>query len=218
MQRSSLSIVLGAVSLLLFVAGCECGSAPAPRGTACTTQAQCRGGQICIDGFCAMPRDTGTTEPRDGGPPIDARVAVPTSVTIDPPTAMLMSTDAMMHPTQAFVAQVHYDDGTTRAALVTDWTLSSRETGEIDSAGGTFTANGLVGGTATVNVAATTPQGVLNATATVRVVLERTLIATGAPDTAPATFGSATAVTDPAREAGLARRARPASSIRSTRR
>lgn len=149
-----------------------------------------------------MPRDTGPVQPGDGGPLVDSPSAIPTSVTIDPPTATLMSTDGSQ-PTQAFVAQVHYDDGTTRSALVTDWSLSSRETGEIDAAGGTFTANGLVGGTATVTVAATTSQGVMNATATVRVVIQRTLIVTGAPDTAPTTFGGATPVTDPNREAGL---------------
>src|SRR5687767_4114706 len=50
-----------ALVLLAPLAGCDC-AGPAP---GCTTSADCRGGQVCLDRRCQDPSDGG---PRDGGP------------------------------------------------------------------------------------------------------------------------------------------------------
>ncbi len=191
-------------STLALAPGCDCGGPIAPHGTTCTTNAQCHvAGQLCIDGTCRVPSDAGRL-PTDGSIHVDVGpAAIPVRVTITPASATLTSTNGS-RPTQAFTAQLTYDDGSMGPASVTDWSLDSRTVGDIDPAGGVFTANGVVGGTATVTVVATTTaHGTFTAMATPEVVLERTFIGTGVPMDVAMTFAAATPVTDPMREAGL---------------
>jgi hypothetical protein len=199
-------LFLGAFPLLAALAltsGCDCGGPVGPHGTPCSSNTQCHGGMLCIDGTCRTPSDSGPVP--DGSTGIDAHVVapVPVSLAVVPASATLTSTDGS-RPTQAFTAQLTYDDGSTGAATAVDWSLDARTIGDIDPAGGTFTANGVVGGTAMVSAVATIPgHGTLAATAMVEVVIVRTVTGAGVPTDVATTFATATAVSDPAREAGL---------------
>ncbi len=188
-------------SVLTLASGCDCSGPVQTHGTPCTTNAQCHGGQLCVDGTCRVPADTGpgTDAARPG---VDAPAPIPAGLTIDPPMATVTSTDGS-HTTQAFTARLTLDDGTTVPASGVGWTLDTRNLGDIDSAGGTFTANGVVGGTATVTATASTSHGNFMATAMLEVVIVRNVMGPGTPADIATTFGSATSVTDPAREAGL---------------
>ncbi len=197
------TLVLAALaSMLALASGCDC-SGPVTHGTACTTNAQCRGGQLCIDRMCRVPADTGPGSD-SSIPGMDSHVPtpVPVSVAIDPPMATLTSTDGS-RPTQTFAAILTYDDGSMGPATVTAWSLDARIVGDIDPADGSFTANGVVGGTATVTVVATTSRGDFTATAALEVYVQRTVLGPGVPTDVATTFAAATPVTDPAREAGL---------------
>lgn len=203
MLRTRTSLLLGALAALVVLAsGCDCGGPMNPHGTPCSTNAQCHAPLLCIDGVCAMGTDSGPI-PIDAAVIPDTPAAIPLSVVITPDSATLTSTDGS-RPTQAFTAQLVYDDGSMGPAAVTDWSLDSRTIGDIDAAGGTFTANGVVGGTATVTVVATTTaHGTFTATATLEVVIVRTVLGTGVPTDVATTFMGATPVSDTSREANL---------------
>lgn len=204
MQRTRILLLLCAfASLLALASGCDCGGPTNPHGTACASNAQCHTPQLCIDGTCRVPTDSGA-RPMDASSGTDTGpAAVPVSVVITPDPVTLTSTDGS-RPTQAFTAQLRYDDGSMGPATATDWSLDSRTVGDIDSAGGVFTANGVVGGTAMVTVvASTTAHGTFTATATLEVVLVRTVLGAGVPTDVATTFAGATPVSDGTREAGL---------------
>jgi hypothetical protein len=196
-----LLLALVTFSLALATAGCEC-SGPTPHGTACTSNGQCHAPQLCIDGTCRTPTDGGPSTLDANLPDTHHVAAVPVSVAISPSMATLSSVDGS-RPTQAFTATITYDDGSMSPATVTDWSIDARQIGDVDPGVGTFTANGVVGGTGTITVAATTSHGTLMATAMIEVVLTRTVMGAGVPADVATTFAGATAVTDPSRESNL---------------
>lgn len=60
--RASLAFSILACSIVAaLAAGCDCSG---PMGSDCATSADCRGGNLCVDGRCAPPVDGGST---DGG-------------------------------------------------------------------------------------------------------------------------------------------------------
>lgn len=184
-----------------IVAGCDCAG---PSG-ACSTSAECRRGQLCIDRRCSVPSDSGTE------PVLDAFVALPDTgpprvlegVRVEPASADLVAAEGAT-PTQAFSAFFVWSDGTESPAIGPSFTHDNLSIGELDLASGLFTANGVIGGTSTVTAAVPDPRGGpdLAGTATLRVRLERTITGSGIPD-APDRFAAASAIDDPAREAGI---------------
>lgn len=171
------------------ILGCDCGSPPPT--AACESSSDCRGGQVCIDGACVARVDGGS-----GGvdAPFDMTDAVlPTAVSlrIEPLDPVLVSEDGTM-PTQHFDAFVVLSDGTERAAMGPLFEIDSREIGELDEASGDFTANGTIGGRATITASA---MG-LAATTTVRVSLRRTVREGTLPDDVVARFEAAPVVDD----------------------
>jgi hypothetical protein len=127
----------------------------------------------------------------DGGDP-DTAFAIPDlqSLALDPATATLTSTDGGK-PTQAFTVLGKFTDGSMSAVSGATFTVKPLTIGTIDSSG-VFTASGRVGGDATITASKSTPSGVITATATVTVNLERTVFAGGTPVNAATKFGSAT--------------------------
>ena len=200
--RDLLPVLLASALGIALLPGCDCGGGMLTPSTPCTTTTQCRAGMLCIDGHCRASTDTGPSRTDTGPARSDAGHRTPVSVTITPAMATLTSTDGSQ-PTQVFTAHIVYDDGSMGAAGATNWVLDARTIGDIDMTGGTFVANGVVGGSATVTVTASAGAGLLMATATVHVAIVRNLIAPGVPATVAAMFGSATPVTDPARDSQL---------------
>ncbi len=164
----------------------------------CTSDAECGAGRACVDGTCA-PRsstDGGDTPGMDGGPPITIA-----SVRIEPASADLVSIDGSM-PEQDFDVVAVLSDGTERPATAPAFTIDPVSLGAIDVASGTFLANGIIGGTATVTATVPNAGGVLTATASVHVRIERTLVGAGVPDDVATRFAG-TPVTDDARRANV---------------
>jgi hypothetical protein len=118
---------------------------------------------------------------------------------VSPQTATLTSTNGTM-PTQVFSLIAVQRNGQQVPLTTGTWTPTQDFLGAVavDGATGdaTFTANGVAGGTATITAAAPgVGGGILQATATVTVQVQRTVITPGAPASAPATFGAATTST-----------------------
>ncbi len=199
--RTSLSLAALAFAFVSLIAGCDCSGPIQTHGTPCATNAECHGGQLCIDGTCRVPADSGPAL-TDARPTFDAPNPVATGLVVMPTMATLTSTDGSQ-PTQTFTAQLTLDNGSMTPASGVDWALDTRALGDIDAAGGTFTANGVVGGTATVTATAVTPHGTFMATAMLEVVIERTILGTGVPADVATTFGAATSVSDGMRESQL---------------
>jgi hypothetical protein len=187
-------------ALALSLAGCECGGATLMPNTTCTTNAECHGGLLCIDGHCHAQPDMGPLA-HDAAPPVDAHVRNIVSLMVMPAMAMLTSTDGSQ-PTQTFTAQFVYDDGSMGPASGATWVIDSRAIGDVDTAGN-FTANGVVGGTATLTASAPGPHGALMATGTAHVQIVRNVLATGVPPTIATMFSGATPMMDATREAGV---------------
>lgn len=184
----------------LSLAGCDCGG-PAPLDE-CSADTDCDRGEVCVDGRCRMATpgmDAGDVPPGfDGGPP-GPTIA---SVRLEPASASLTSVDGA-RPTQTFMAVVSYSDGTEGPAVAPTFSLDSLAIGDIDGASGEFTANGFIGGTATVNVSVPAGGSTLTASGTVTVTLERVIRGGGITDADVAMFGTATPVDDGARSAGI---------------
>ncbi|MCB9594265.1 MAG: PD40 domain-containing protein [Sandaracinaceae bacterium] len=190
-----------AVSLLVFLlAACDPGG-PLPTSP-CGSDAECDTGEMCVDGACrpATPRmDGGGTPPGvdSGGPGVTVA-----SVRLEPASAGLVAVDGS-RPTQTFMAIAVLSDGTEAAAIAPTFSLDSVSIGDIDPASGVFTANGFIGGSATVTVSVPNGGAPLSATATVSVRLERTVRGDGVTDEDVMRFGTATPVDDSARNAAV---------------
>ncbi len=190
--RRLLPLLLAHLALLTLSA-----CAATPEASPCTTSAECESGWSCVDGMCQSPSSgDGSIDAADMGP---GRTI--TSIRIDPPMAELVSADGAM-PTQAFTAFAMYSDGSEAAATGTVWQSSDLSIGEIDLAGGVFTANGVIGGTSTITATVPTAAGDVSGTATIRVRLEQTLVPDAISD-APTRFGAATPMDDATRAAGV---------------
>jgi len=122
------------------------------------------------------------------------------SVTVSPASAEIVSQDGAP-VTQAFTAEGHYSDGTTKP-VTARFSLSRLELGSIRDTTGLFTANGFFGGTVTVRVTVRDGNTDRVGEATLRVRLERLVISAGTASTAPRLFAGAPVV-DPARAPSL---------------
>ncbi len=85
MNASRLALALAALAAPVLVSACDCSGPAGPAGR-CTSDRDCRGGQVCIDSRCAAPSDTGVradmgSEPMDTGAPVDAWGNCSTSAT-----------------------------------------------------------------------------------------------------------------------------------------
>ncbi|MBK8172177.1 MAG: hypothetical protein IPK60_17790 [Sandaracinaceae bacterium] len=125
------------------------------------------------------------------------------SVVIDPMTATLTSVDGAT-PTQEFHAIGTRRDGTTTVLATGNWSIDTLALGNVHSALGTFSANGLIGGTATISFSDFGAGGVaLNAVAQVTVALERTSMGPGATSSTAAHFALAARVVDATASANI---------------
>ncbi len=200
---SARALVFGLCALCaLLVAACSADGEKPPGGS-CTTSDDCAGDALCVDGKCAARGDGGGVDSgpttTDAGDPADRDVL---SIAIEPETADLVSTDGSM-PEQAFTVMATLRDGRRIPAVAPRFELDSRSIGDIDVAGGRFTANGVIGGTATVTATVVGAGGAeLTDTATVNVRLERTVLGPGTAADAPALFEGGL-VTDDARAASV---------------
>lgn len=193
------------LGLVLVAALAACGEET--RRDSCSSSADCTSGQVCVDGTCRGRSDTGPSS-GDGGASIvdaastvDAARVVPTSIAITPTDPMIVSVDGA-RPTQQFTARLTFTDGSVIDASNVEWTLDTRQIGDIDAAGGLFTGTGLSGGVASVTVTYAELGGApLTATTTVAVRVERNVFGASAPTDAASRFAAATTTTDPAREA-----------------
>lgn len=189
---------LGVFAVLVF-AGCDCSGEPS--GRPCESRDDCQSGESCRDGVCEVDgaMDSGTFLDPDSG----STVVRAESVRIEPATASLVSVDGS-RPTRRFEAIVSYSDGSERAALGPIFGIDSVAIGVIDPASGELTANGTIGGSATVDVMVPSPGGTtLTATATVTVQIEHTVRGDGIADAEVDRFATATPVDDGTRDAGL---------------
>jgi len=189
-------------SSLLALPLAACSPDGSPPGSTCTSSSECAGDAVCIDGTCRARGDGGDTGTdgggtgTDGGDPADRDVV---SIAIDPVTADLVATDGAM-PTQAFTVTATLTDGRMVPAVAPRFTLDARTVGDIDEASGLFTANGVIGGTATVTATVIgADDAELSAEATVNVSIERAYIGPGTAADAPTLFEGGL-VTDGTRE------------------
>lgn len=180
------------LSLLVAAA---CGGDDDGPSRSCTTTAECPAGQICLDNFCV---DNDTPDATTDVPGVDVGPA-PTleSIRIVPDMAELTSIDGSM-PEQDFDVEAVFSDGSTGAITNALFEIDPLSLGDIDPVSGTFIANGLIGGAATITATASG----LSATAMLSVRLERNIIGPGASTDTPALF-DAPPVMDEARRAGL---------------
>lgn len=177
----------------LLVAACGADDSAPVRS--CTTTAECPAEQICIDNVC-MERSTTDAAVDTRGIDVGETPTV-VSLSVVPEMAEVTSVDGSM-PEQDFDVEATYSDGSTGPVTGALFAIDPLSLGDIDAVSGTFVANGLIGGTATIT--ATVDGMAANATITVR--LERTIYGPGAtPDTA--TLFDAAPVMDDARRAGL---------------
>lgn len=145
----------------------------------CSTSAECRAGEACVDSRCARRIDASSGEP-DGG------IARPTDVVsarVEPPVAALESIDGSM-PTQAFQLIGVQRDGLERVLAPAVWSLSSLPPGSIDGAG-VYTASGAAGGVITITASSVE---VGRATAELTVTVRRTILGDGVDPSARGAF------------------------------
>lgn len=144
------------------------------------------------------PRPDGGFDPTlDGSAGRDARTATLTGIHVEPATTTLIAVDGAT-PSVDLEVVADYDDGTSAPIAAGFWSADAPVLGTIDRDTGVYTASGAIAGQATITVDAA---GTM-ATATVRVEIERSVIADGAPADAADRF-SGTPVADPARAASL---------------
>ncbi len=200
MRRIPRFALLALLATPASLAGCDCSAEPT---TPCASDSDCELDEVCADGRCVLDPNredgsTGRDSGVDAGPPRTV-----TGLRVEPPMADLLAVDGAT-PTQAFTVVALYSDGTEGPAPGPMWTSDNLSIGEIDLAGGLFTANGAIGGVATITATVPNPSGAdATGTAMLRVRLERTVLAMGAPADAATRFMGATAVDDAARAADV---------------
>lgn len=147
----------------------------------------CGPNEICKSNKCVAIGDGGAgSGGTGGGSTIDASTADLESITVEPASAALVSTNGST-PTQQFKAIGHYKGGGTAELSNANFDLDPLLIGTLDNSG-SFTAGGVYGGTATVIATS----GSLKGTATVTVSVEKQLYENGAPTDSAQKFGSPT--------------------------
>lgn len=185
------------VSLLLF----GCAEELPTTGLGCNPS--CAADFACVDQAC-VPKtiDGGVNADAAVTPPPDAGPRTMIGVRVEPENARLVSADGAQ-PEQVFDVIALFDDGSTGATRQREMSLEPTSIGRLGAVNGRFVANGIIGGSATVRAQAPGPGGVMfEATATLTVVLERTIFDQSAPRTAPTRFAPPL-LSDPARAAGV---------------
>lgn len=163
--------------LLIVAVGCgDCTDNAGDNSDPCT-------GADCPDG--GNPLNSFVT---DGGNNPNSNANGFVELRLDPPDATLIAADGTT-PVQDFTVIGIREDGTEGTYRGASFEIDNETIGQIDAASGTFTANGIVGGTATVTASGTEP-GVAPATGTITVKIERTVIGPNAPGDADMLFGS----------------------------
>src|SRR5262245_58982362 len=161
------------VGVLLLVGAIGC--APGGGGPRPSSSCAC-GPDACASERCADDAGVGPAE--DGGDIVESADVV--AVRLEPGSAELVSADGAQ-PTQAFQTIAILDDGTERPARGPRFGVTDRSVGEVDG-GGTFTANGLIGGTTEVTAELAREDGTpLAATAAVTVLLEHRVVSGEVP-------------------------------------
>jgi hypothetical protein len=177
-------IQLATLSLFLL-AGCnDCTSA--------TPETHCDSGMCEQDGGSTV-EDSGQNNGTDQG-----RATIQ-ELRVEPEMATLVAADGAT-PSQDFEVVAVLDDGTTKPFHAVEFEIDIESLGQLDPASGVFTANGIVGGTATVT-AVPADADLQPATATLNVTIERTVFADGTPPDADTHFDDVTM--DPANAASI---------------
>lgn len=206
MRRLLLAVVSSAI------AACTC--TPVKK---CTTSADCGPGQVCSAQLCQSTGtggggggatgggggdDGGTgggTGGAGGGDDAGSRIAV--ALELMPQNVMLTSTNGSQ-PTQTFTATVRFDDNTTAPATTAAFEVDLPAVGTVGPNDGVFTSSGRVGGQVTLRASTVVGGRSLNASTTVTVKLERSVIGAGVPGDVAMRF-MGTPVQDAARASGL---------------
>lgn len=187
------------LAVALLLAGCDCSNTPS---RSCDSDSDCAINELCVDGLC-QPSEGIDAAMRDAAGRDSGQTVTLASLRIEPPMAELVAADGAM-PTQQFNAIAVYSDGSEGPAMGPTWTNDNLSIGEIDLAGGLFTANGQIGGVGTITATVPNPSGAdVAATAMITVRLERTIVPPEVPGDTPTRFMTATTVDDPARAAGV---------------
>lgn len=193
---------LVSVLVALLLVACDCSTSQTGGPQSCVRPADCASGQTCLNGRCSAAVDSGLN--LDGAVPVSdsALVPIPVSVRVYPPNADVVATDGVT-VTQNFIALVTYNDGVERPVVGALFEIDSRALGDIDPSTGIFTANGILGGTVNVTVSISAGGVRLTAMGTLRVRIERDVLATDAPTDIVARFDAALPLTDAARAANI---------------
>jgi hypothetical protein len=167
----------------------------------------CEDGKTSIGG--GISEDSGNCEGAlcdgggGGGDDADDQTTI-TAIEIEPASVTLVSEDGSK-PEQQFRVMATYSDGSREFYYrPVEFSLDAERIGYIDPANGQFAAHGIVGGEAEISARLINgPDGIIPATATVRVHVERTIVGDGVPADIEQSFTGAQ-VTDPARAANIA--------------
>lgn len=145
-------------------------------------------------GGCA-PGAAGCTDPNNPQP-----VAEYSSLEVDPPQAMISTTNGMPVQ-QRFTVRGRRPDGSLSDALTARWTVPPTGIGTIDQNTGVFTASGEVGGSVDVTVTVQSNGANVSTVFKVVVSVQKDVVVTGAPADAASKFAGKTPMSDAAKSA-----------------
>lgn len=165
-----------ALSSVLWLAAC---GDDAPPSGSCATASDCAADEICVDGRCAPRPATDAGRDTGGGRDVGTPAAL-VSVRLEPPEVTLEAALGE-RPTQDFELIGVFDDGTERAVVAPRFAIDAPTIGDLDEASGLFTANGVVGGVATITASVDGPAGTLDASGTVTVRYRSEILGEGVP-------------------------------------
>ncbi|MCA9583075.1 MAG: hypothetical protein KC416_14850, partial [Myxococcales bacterium] len=168
---------ISSFTLVLSIAVLSACGTEAPKkddAEACSETTPCSGDKICIEGVCALP-----TGQEDSGVPV-APPSPLESIRIEPDTATLTSTGGST-PSQEFKVIATYKDGTEATSKAAVFELDTNAIGTIDGGTGLFTANGVIGGKATVTATVSYAKEAISTTATLTVQIQHDSLGENVP-------------------------------------